>query len=69
MRRTDWKLELQNSVANMSDEEKEWIIKTLSRIKRTKYLEYLIDTFQVGPELANRIRKYYAIPTKHVSAK
>lgn len=60
----DWKEALKSSVAHMSDQEKEHVIKTLSRIKRTKYLEYLIDTFQVGPETANRIRTYYQIP-KH----
>jgi hypothetical protein len=60
----NWKEDLKDSVAKMSEEEKERIITTLSRIKRTKYLEYLIDTFQAGPELANKIRSYYKIPNR-----
>jgi len=69
MKATDWKQQLAPAVANMTDEEKERIIKTLSRIKRTKYLEYLINVFQPSHDLANKIRKYYSLPMERQEQK
>lgn len=60
--RKDWTEKLRTRVAQMDDSEKEHIIKTLSQVRRTKYLEYLITTFNASPELANKIRQYYKIP-------